>query len=279
MRSEVLGVGRRQFLNVAAAATAGAGVIADVGDVRAASRGPWQEDGTGLARIGLLTPSFDFNPESEMWAIAPKGVALYASRMDRGTLPFATYLSDPSHADAALALLTALKLRAILYAYSTTSYVLGVDGEEVFRARLVKGAQGVPVVLAAHALCEAVRALEARRLSVVHPPWFPEEQSEKGRAYFSSRGFEVVSCARMTPERKFTEVTAQEVHDWIAAHASPKAEVIVVAGNGLRAVGAIEKLEATLGRPVITANQALLWQGMRTAGVPASAEHYGRLFK
>ena len=88
-----------------------------------------------------------------------------------------------------------------------------------------------------------------------------------------------MSCTRMTPERTFTEVAAQEVHDCIAAHASPKAEVIVVAGNGLRAVGAIEKLEATLGRPVITANQALLWQGMRTAGVPARAEHYGRLFK
>ena len=279
MGIESPGVDRRQFLNLAAAATAGVGVIADTGEVRAATPGPWQEDGAGLARIGLLTPSFDFNPESEMWAIAPKGVALFASRMDRGTMPFAAYLSDPSHADAALAMLTALKLRAILYAYSTTSYVLGLDGEETFRARLVKGAQEVPVVLAASALCDAVRALGARRLSVVHPPWFPEEQSEKGRAYYSSRGFEVVSCARIAPERKFTEVAAQEVHDWIAAHASPKADVIVVGGNGLRAVGAIEKLEATLGRPVITANQALLWQGMRTAGVPARAERYGRLFK
>lgn len=278
MRREGPGLNRRQFLSRAGAA-AGAGVLTDAGAVRAAAKGPWQEDGAGLARIGLLTPSFDFNPESEIWAMAPKGVAIFAARMDRGTLPFETYLSDPSHADGAVGQLTALKLRVLLYAYSTTSYVMGLDGEETFRARLVANAQGVPVVLAAAALCEALRALQARRLSLIHPPWFAEEWSEKGRAYFSGRQFDVVSCARVTPARKFTEVAAEELHDWIAANASAKAEALVVAGNGLRAVGAIERLEATLGRPVITANQALLWQGLRVAGVPARMDGYGRLFK
>lgn len=273
-----LGTNRRRFLQLGGAAAA-TGRLADTGDARAAAKGPWQEDGAGLARIGLLVPSFDFNPESEIWAMAPKGVAIFASRMDRGTLPFQTYLSDPSHADAALGLLTGWKLRVILYAYSTTSYVMGPEGEESFRARLVAGAKAVPVVLAATALCEAARALQARRLSVVHPPWFEKDRNDKGRAYFTARGFEVVSSASITPARTPTEVAAEEVHAWIAANASPKAEAIVVAGNGLRAVGAIEALEATLGRPVVTANQALLWQGLRVAGAPSQIAHYGRLLR
>jgi maleate isomerase len=116
-------------------------------------------------------------------------------------------------------------------------------------------------------------------VAVVHPPWFLEELSDKGKAYFAARGFQVVSCARITPPRQFAEVDAEEVHDWIAANTPSNAEAVVVAGNGLRAVGAIEVLEASLGRPVVTANQALLWKGLRVAGVPYRMDHYGRLFK
>ena len=72
---------------------------------------------------------------------------------------------------------------------------------------------------------------------------------------------------------------AQQVHGWIAANTPSNAEAVVVAGNGLRAVGAIDAPEASLGHPVITANEAMLWQGLRVAGVPSRMDHYGRLFK
>jgi maleate isomerase len=280
MRNDPRGVGinRRQFLNLGVAATGGT-LIAQAPGVLAGTNVPWRADGDGMARIGLLVPSFDFNPESEIWAMAPKGVAIFAARMERGTLPFHDYVSDASHADAAVAQLTTLKLRCVLYAYSTTSFVLGLDGEEAFRARLAAAAGGTPVVLAATALSEGLRFLGARRVAVVLPPWFSDDVVDKGSAYFSARGFEIVSCARITPARMFTEVAAREVHDWIAANTSSKADAVVVAGNGLRAVGAIEALEATLDRPVITANQAMLWQGLRAAGVPGNMDHYGRLFK
>lgn len=280
MRNDPRGTGmnRRQFLNQGAAA-AGGTLIAQTPGVLAGPKVPWRADGDGMARIGLLVPSFDFNPESEIWAMAPKGVAIFAARMERGTLPFHDYVSAPSHADAAVAQLTTLKLRAILYAYSTTSFVLGLDGEEAFRARLAAAAGGTPVVLAATALSEGLRLLNVRRVAVVLPPWFSDEGVDKGKAYFLARGFEIVSCARIAPARTFTEVAAEEVHDWIAANTSSKADAVVVGGNGLRAVGAIEALEATLGRPVITANQAMLWQGLRVAGAPAQMDHYGRLFK
>jgi hypothetical protein len=42
----------------------------------------WQSDGAGaLARIGVLTPHFDPVPESELWAMAPPGVSIHASRV------------------------------------------------------------------------------------------------------------------------------------------------------------------------------------------------------
>ncbi len=54
----------------------------------------------------------------------------------------------------------------------------------------------------------------------------------------------------------------------------------MIGGNGFRAVGAIAVLEEDLGRPVVTANQALLWAALRAADAdPSSVSDYGRLFE
>lgn len=269
---------RRRFLHLGGAATFGA-ISSTLTSAFADANVRWRADGAGTVRIGLLVPDHDFNPESEIWAMAPKSIVVLISRMERGTRPFLIHISDPAHADAAVGLLTSLKLRAILYAYSATSYAVGSAGEDAFRVRLTDRAQGVPIVMPAAALSDAANALDVQRLAVVHPPWYSEELNEKGKAYFSERGFQVVSCARITPARAFTEVPAEEVYRWIVAHTPADAQAVVVAGNGLRAVGAIEALESSLQRPVITANQAMLWKGLRVAGVAFQTDQYGRLFQ
>ena len=43
-------------------------------------------------------------------------------------------------------------------------------------------------------------------------------------------------------------------------------------------MGAIAAIEADLGRPVLTANQALFWSALRAANAPARLEHYGPMF-
>ena len=74
-------------------------------------------------------------------------------------------------------------------------------------------------------------------------------------------------------------IRAGDQHGWVAEHAPPEADAIVIAGNGFRAVGAIAALEEDLGRPAVTANQALLWGALRAAGAdPGSISGYGRLF-
>lgn len=70
-----------------------------------------------------------------------------------------------------------------------------------------------------------------------------------------------------------------DLYRWAAGHVPPSAQAVVVGGNGLRAVGVIEALEAELGRPVLTANQMLLWGAMAAAGAQTgSISGYGRLF-
>jgi maleate isomerase len=64
----------------------------------------------------------------------------------------------------------------------------------------------------------------------------------------------------------------------VVANTPGEADVVVIGGNGFRSVGVIESLELDLRRPVITANQALLWACLTRAGSSARVVGYGRLF-
>jgi maleate isomerase len=144
--------------------------------------------------------------------------------------------------------------------------------------RLEKTSRGVPVILSAPAAVDALRAVGARRVAVIHPPWFNDEMNARGRDYFHVHGFEVVLCAQLKPARSFTEVPAPEVFKWVSAHAPQQAEAILLSGNGLRAVGTIRELERRLRRPVLTANQVVFWAALRAARVTAKVTRYGSLF-
>jgi maleate isomerase len=96
----------------------------------------------------------------------------------------------------------------------------------------------------------------------------------------------VVLCERLTPTRSFTEVPRKEVEvppedvfEWVRTHTPKGAQAVFIGGNGLRAVGAIRALEAALRRPVLTANQVVLWAALRAAKVRADIADYGGIFR
>jgi len=273
---------RRQFITLAGAAAIGAPIGALELAENQGSR--WQPDGVGsLARIGVLTPDFDPVPESEMWTMAPRGVSIHASRVtwnrdpawDRDARAFA----EPPNVDAATMQFAGLKPRAIVYAFTSSSYALGADGDGPLRARLETAAGGVRVILTCAAATEAVRKLAVHRIALIHPPWFRKELTAAGIDYFRKQGFEVVLSVAMTPARSFTEVPAAEVYECVRKNVTPQAEAIFIAGNGLRAVGVIQALEESLGRPVLTANQVAFWEALHVAQVSAKPTGYGRIFK
>jgi maleate isomerase len=74
------------------------------------------------------------------------------------------------------------------------------------------------------------------------------------------------------------EVSPMDVFDWVTKNVPPAAEVVFLGGNGLRAVGAIQALEESLGKPVLTANQVLLWKALRLLKVTDKVTKYGVIF-
>ena len=109
------------------------------------SRRIWEPDGAGWrARIGVLTPHDDTVPESEFWTMAPEGVSVHTARVPFSDLR--TY-SDPPGPDNATEQLARLPLQGIVFAFTTSSYLLGTTGEQALTARLEKRSNGIPVLM------------------------------------------------------------------------------------------------------------------------------------
>jgi len=230
-----------------------------------------------VARIGVLTPDSDPVPESEMSAMAPHGISIHGSRVGREP-GFPRAFAQPPFVDTAVELLAGLAPRVILFAFTSSSYALGADTDKAVRARLEARSGKIPVLFTCPAATEALRILGARRIVLIHPPWFTEDMNAQGANYFGSQGFDVVRSTRISPSRSFTEVPPAEVYEWTKLNVPDQADAVFIGGNGLRAIGAIHALEKALRRPVLTANQVLLWQALGLVGVASKVTQYGRVF-
>ena len=239
-------------------------------------------DGFGWrARIGVLTHDDNTVPETELSTMAPDGVSIHAARVPFTDLR--TY-ADPPGPDDATQRLARLPLQAIVYAFTTGSYLLGTTGERELVTRLEQRSNGIPVLMPASAAVAAFRELAVGRIALIHAPFFTDEVDRKGLEYFQNQGFEVVYASHLRPAQNVPHpnlgsiVTPPELYEWVRKHAPSNLEGIFIAGNGFRSIGVITALEEDLGRPVLTANQVALWYVLRLAGVGAKVHDYGQVF-
>ena len=251
----------------------------------------WQPDGWDARwRIGLLVPHADVGPESEFRAMAPPELSIHAARV-----PFAAMgaggamdptialapvraFAEPPHVDEATATLAAAPVQAIAFGFTSSAYVLGTSAEAAMIARLSSRAHGLPVVAPGRAALDAFSALGVQRIALFDPPWFDAELNQLGRAYYQSAGLDVVFSSPCQLPSDQSSIEPQALFDWIRERLPDSAEAVVVGGNGFRAVGVIDALEAETGRVILTANQVLLWAAIRAAGATTEVTGYGRIF-
>ena len=252
----------------------------------------WRRDGWEAdTRIGLLTPAGDLGPEAEFKAMSPATVTVHAARVpfaamrQRGAMDptiaieAVRAMAEPPGVDSAVELLALAPLDVIGFGFTSSSYVIGREDELQMCARLGDRAGGLPIVASGAAMVDAAVSLGAQRVFLVSPPWFDAQLTELGSQYFASAGLDVVAAASADLPSDQRSIAPAPLHAWVKANAPGDADVVIIGGNGFRAVGVIEALELDLGRPVVTANQALLWACVTQIGSSAQVVGYGQLFR
>lgn len=251
------------------------------------SRGTSARDGFGhRARIGLVYIASSIVMEPECYAMAPDGVSIHTTRIPLdGNVDvdnLGALAGDEGEAGTLLdatRLLASAPLHSIVFACTSGSFIGGRGYDERIMARMAAVARGIPVTTTTTALVAALRTLEARRVAVATP--YTAAVTARAVDYLEGHGFGVAStaCLGLDDDHAigFTEP------DTVAALACSAdrrdADAVVISCTNLRTVALIEGLETTLGKPVISANQASFWHGLRLAGFQDPVPHYGQLLR
>ncbi len=250
----------------------------------------FQPDGWGSkARIGLITPHMDIVPEREFQTLAPSDISIHVARVPLGWrggsesaligLDAVRAFADPPYVDDAVEMLAAAPLDSIAYGFTSSSYLLGPDGDIKLSKRLEGGSQGLPIVIPCQSVLLALQTLGINKLTMINPPWFPEELTDMGANYFRTSGVDVV-CAESARGLATDQLsmTPEKVFEWVRSNVPDATECVFLGGGGLRAISVIAALEEDLSKPVITANQIAFWHAIRLAGVKESIGGYGEIF-
>ena len=169
-------------------------------------------------------------------------------------------------------------LHAIIFGFTSSSYLRGAADDEALKSRLEARTRGIPVIVPCAAAVAAMAALSVKRIALISPPWFSDEIDQQGAGYFGSQGIEVVYSGPAGLSSDQQAIRPDQVFDWVRSHAPECAEAVFIGGNGFRAIGVIKALEDSLGRPVLTANQVAFWQALALAKASVSIVNYGRIF-
>src|SRR4051812_14579113 len=123
-----------------------------------------------MVGAGERAPHADIGPEAELRAMAPEGVSIHATRVPLGVYAPGvkmdqTIANDPVRAfaepplvDDAAELLSAAPLHAIVYGFTSSSYVRGATDDAALKKRLAR-TRGIPVAIPCAAAALALASL------------------------------------------------------------------------------------------------------------------------
>lgn len=186
-----------------------------------------------------------------------------------------------SSLDGVVAMLAAVRPDMILYGCTSATLAHGVEFDRKFAQQISDMTSGKPAITAAGALVAALKALNVHKIAFSSP--YTEQLNQESIGFLKDCGFETVSSAYVGEELGIygaSNLTPEQVVELGISADSHSAEAIVLSCTDMCAVEAIDELERTLGKPVITSNQALMFAAAKALNLTRDeVVCAGRLFR
>lgn len=232
------------------------------------------------ARIGLIYIADSTVMEPELYAMAPEGVSIHTARID---------LVDPSVAglanmmagdevEAAARLLGKAPLKVVTFGGTSATFLEGMGFDRKIISRMETVLPNIPASTTSTAALRALRALKVQKISFVSP--YVLDIVELGRRFFQENGFEVTGAhgIGIADDAGLNSLPLERMYSFAKKVVEPDAEAVFISCTAVRTVGAIATLEADLGVPVVSSNQATFWDALRISGVNGGKPGFGTLF-
>jgi maleate isomerase len=224
------------------------------------------------ARIGQLYPAGGL-ADGEPQAMAPEGVLFVTTRIGfaRVGLTHARGLVDDLETPARL--LNDAAVQMVLF--NCTSASMDV-GPEVINRR-IEAAAGVPSTTTIEGVMAALHAVKAKRIGLLTP--YTPDVIEAETRFLARHGITVAMTGGepcTTPVEQGLLPPARWI-EWAKPFAGKGLDALLVSCAGIRIALVLQEIEDKIGVPVITSNQAVVWQCLRKLGLPDRPKGFGAL--
>lgn len=242
---------------------------------------PSYDNGVGSrGSIGLITLSVDraFVDDFTTFLEPVRDIGIFATRIPMGPVADLRSLRKLKHhlGGAATLLVPGSKLDVMVFGCTSGAVAVGLETVEKI---LEKNRPDVKAVTPIGAAAKALSALRARRISLLVPYHRPAANLVSG--YFEKSGFVIDSRVTfdLDGDRDINRLSADALIAEGKRAFHKDSDALFISCTGLRTVSVIQRLEAEIGKPVVTSNQAVAWECLRLLGIKDKIDGRGVLFR
>ncbi|HEX2246505.1 MAG TPA: maleate cis-trans isomerase [Arthrobacter sp.] len=167
---------------------------------------------------------------------------------------------------------------AVMWACTSGSFVYGWAGAQE-QARRIGEDLGLPASSTSLAFAHAVKQLGLSRVAIAAS--YPEDLARHFRRFLADASIDVVhlGSSGIATAGEVGLMGLEEITRMAVAADRPEAEAVLIPDTAMHSLAWLDELEDAVGKPVLTANQVTVWEGLRIAGLLRNFSGLGSLFR
>ena len=162
-------------------------------------------------------------------------------------------------------------------AYGCTSGTVAI-GDKKIMEEIHKSKKNSHVTTPVTAALKAFSKLNIKKVSILTP--YPKHVNETIFNYFLNKNIEIVSFNSFNLEydSEIANVDPKCLIETINKIDHKEADAVFISCTALRVVEVLQEIEARISKNVISSNQAIIWDSLRSINVKKNINGYGELF-
>ena len=231
------------------------------------------------AKIGLVVVSASVVSELRYPRAVPEVGFLTSRMMLGGDNGLEALLEMEKNSSRAVEELASAGVDAIAYCCTVSGAQRGLEKDREFCSDMERQF-GAPTTSTMLAAAEALQHLGIRRVVLTSP--YPHSYHEAESRYLDEAGIETVAASGMgfQTAAEFAGVSPDEIYEFALEawqQSGDGADGLFISCMNFDAMAAVQALEDSISKPVVTSHSATLWRALALAGIDEPVCGYGRL--
>ena len=163
-------------------------------------------------------------------------------------------------------------------AYGCTSGTITI-GEDSVKEKILSAKPGSYVTTPVTSAIKAFKLMNIKKIALFTP--YPDAVNKTILEYFTKKNIEVSSFAslNLNLDSEFANVDPNYILEISSKLETKNADALFISCTALPVLNILDKLEQTIKKPVLSSNQTLIWDTIRSIGYKSPIKGYGKLLE